>query len=116
MVKYTLTIRSPMWHRLKHDGQGSRRGTVPYGASAKDCASTRQKRSLAWALLDSQPTVSSSSSPVRDPTLDKVQTTVPCHALFGPSQSVGEVTMMAWLAGWLDGWMDGWMDRRSKPR
>lgn len=30
------------------------------------------------------------SSPVRDPTLDQVQTTVPCHALFGPSQSVGE--------------------------
>lgn len=85
---------------------------VPYRTAhrPRTVLPTRQKRSLAWALLDSQPTVSSSSSPVRDPTLDKVQTTVPCHALFGPSQSVGEVTMMAWLAGWLDGSMDGWIE------
>lgn len=49
------------------------------------------KCSLAWALCwtASQPS-HLFPSPVRDPTLDKVQTTVPCHALFGPSQSVGE--------------------------
>lgn len=65
-------------------------GTVPYGASAKDCASTRQSAASRGLSAEQPANRLIFSSPVRDPTLDKVQTTVPCHALFGPSQSVGE--------------------------